>query len=159
MSFDDGIGDECGASAVVAALPTAASHNGAELHGAIIFRVFEGFVAPVAPAEAGKYADVRSDFLFEVQAKAVAVAAFAAGGDDIGKRSFAILEFANRLFVVAHGGLIQIAEEPNDASAMQDAIAARFEFEVRCARAGEIGVEIDSVRDFGHERFGEARGE
>src|SRR5215472_1268911 len=106
MSFDDAVGDECGTGAVVAALPTAATHNRAKLRGAIHFRVFKRFVAAIAPAETGKYADLRSDFLFEVQAKAVTVAPFAASSDDIRKRRLAILKLANRLFVVAHGGLI-----------------------------------------------------
>ena len=60
--------------------------------GAVDFGVGERFVAAVAPAEAAEDADLRSDFLLEVQAEAIFVAALAARGDDIGRGRFALEE-------------------------------------------------------------------
>src|ERR1700751_561659 len=158
MGFDDAIGYEDSSHAIVAALPAIAFRKSAELDGAIDFRVFIGLVAAIAPAEAAENANLRRDFLLEIKAEAVAMATFAASGDDIRNGRLAVLEIANGLFVISHVGLIQIAEEADDAVAMEDAIAARFEFKICGAGAGDVCVEIDSVRDFGHQRFGEANG-
>src|SRR5579862_131845 len=130
VGFDDAIGDEDGSHSVIAPLPAIAFRKSAKLNGAVHFGVFVGFVAAIAPAEAAENAKLRRDFLLEIQAEAVTVAPFAASADDIRYRRLAILEIAKRLFVVAHVRLIQIAEEADDAVAMENAIAARFEFEI-----------------------------
>ena len=158
MGFDDAVGDEGDSHAIVAPLPSITLGKSAKLEGAIHFGVFVGFVAAIAPAEAAENANLRRDLLLEVEAEAVTVAAFAASGDNIRNGGRSILEIANGLFVISHVGLIQIAKEADDAVAMKDAIAARFEFEICGASAGDVSVEIDSVGDLGHQRFGEANG-
>src|SRR5580700_572196 len=85
------------------------------------------------------------------------MASFPASRDDIRYRSFAIFEGPDCLFVVSHVRLIKIAEETDRAFTMEKATSARFEFEVFGARAGDVRVEIDSIRDLGHQGYRQAR--
>src|ERR1700728_1112204 len=66
----DAVGDKNDAGAVILPAPGLAGGESAQLDGAIALGVGERFVAAVAPAEPAEDADPRSNFLFEVQAKA-----------------------------------------------------------------------------------------
>src|SRR5579862_1201409 len=158
MGFDNPVSDEDSSYAIIAPLPAIAFRKSAKLNGAVDFCVFVGFVAAIAPSKAAENANLRCDLLFKIEAETVTVAALAASGNDIRNGRLAILEIANRLLVISHVGLIEITEEANDAVAMENAIAARFEFEIFGARTSDVCVEIDSVGDLGHQRFGEANG-
>src|SRR5579862_6633872 len=83
VGFDDSVGDEDGSDSVIAPLPAIAFRKSAKLNGAVHFGVFVGFVAAIAPSEAAENANLRRDFLLEIQAEAVTVAPFAASADDI----------------------------------------------------------------------------
>src|ERR1700719_295194 len=66
MGFDNSIGDERHAGAVVVAAPPATLRETANLDGAIVLGVGEGFVAAVAPSEAPEHVHLWNDFLLEI---------------------------------------------------------------------------------------------
>ena len=114
----------------------------AELERAIDFGIGERLVAAVAPAEAPENANIRRDFLLEVQAEAVFVAALAARRDDVRRGRFAVEIIVDGLAVVAHIGVVEIAEQADSAVAMGNELPrasnSRFSARARAMSASRL---------------------
>src|SRR5438445_13672111 len=67
-------------------------------------------------------------------------------------------KIVDRLTVAAHVGVIYVTEDAQDALAFRDDRAANIEFNILGARAAEVRVKMNAVRDFGHQAFGKADG-
>src|ERR1022692_1795812 len=112
MSRHGPVGHECDARAIIPAMPECSLRESAELKRAIHFRVSEGFVAAVAPAEAPEDADVEHDLLLEVHLEAVFMAALSARRGDVGwGRLVAGQILVDGLAVVAHVRVVEVAEQ------------------------------------------------
>src|SRR5882762_2234355 len=77
---------------------------------------------------------------------------------DFGHRRGAGKKIVGRLTVAAHVGVIYVSKDPQDALAFWDDRAANIEFNILGARAAEVRVKMNAVRDFGHQAFGKADG-
>src|SRR5437899_3234386 len=77
---------------------------------------------------------------------------------DLGNWRDAGKKIVDRLTVAAHVGVIYVSEDAQDALAFRDDRAANIEFNILGARAAEVRVKMNAVRDFGHQAFGKADG-
>ncbi len=138
-------------------MPGTARRKAAEFERAVVFGVGERLIAAIAPAQAAEDAHLRRDFLLEVQAEAVFVPSLAPRRDDIRRRGLMIEKIGDRLPVIAHVGVVEIAQQPHGACSMRDQFPAGLQLEVFRARSRDIGVEVDAVRNLRHQCFGESR--
>ena len=64
----------------------------------------------------------------------------------------------NGYAVNSHVGVVRVAQQANNGFAARQERAMQLEFHIFRAGAGQIGVQIDAVGHFGHQRFRESRG-
>src|SRR5579859_3027464 len=150
MVARDAIGDEGEAGAIEFAVPALAAGAQADERGLVVLGVSEGFVAAFIPAPAGEDAEPVIQGLLEIDAETVFDGGLQRMRDDFGNGSEAGLKIFDGLAIAAHVGVIDVGEEADNAFAAGKNGAVELDFGVFGVGASEVGVEVNTVGDFGH---------
>src|SRR5579872_147735 len=114
------------------------------------------FGAAIVPSKAREGPQVRTEVLLEVHAKSVFTGDVPwVIGDVRGRASLCTLN--DLIAIDAHVGGVGVAEQTNDPGLLRQESFAEFVFDILRMRLPRLPDEVDSVGDFGHEGFAEAK--
>src|SRR5215469_14581073 len=154
MILANTIGDDRHARAVVLAMPHRAVSAYATGERLIDLCVREGLRFPVVPAKAAEGGDVARETLLQIDAEAVLSRDVPRMVGNVWSRNKTSLELSNRVSIDAHVCVVREGQYTEYAGLLRDHTVPQFVLEVLGMHLPRFPDEINSIRNFGHQRLG-----